>query len=72
MTAFGWSYPAGAENDPNAPWNQGDAPRVACTQCDFESEECDGLVDGDPCPQVYTDEDGEEDTCRAVLRNIED
>jgi hypothetical protein len=19
---FGWSYPAGAENDPNAPWNQ--------------------------------------------------
>ena len=19
---FGWNYPAGAENDPNAPWNQ--------------------------------------------------
>jgi hypothetical protein len=24
MGIFGWSYPAGAENDPNAPWNQED------------------------------------------------
>lgn len=22
MSVFGWSYPAGAENDPHAPWNQ--------------------------------------------------
>lgn len=22
MGIFGWSYPAGAENDPNAPYNQ--------------------------------------------------
>ena len=22
MSIFGWSYPAGAENDHNAPWNQ--------------------------------------------------
>ena len=21
---FGWSYPAGAENDPSAPWNERD------------------------------------------------
>lgn len=21
---FGWEYPAGAENDPNAPWNEED------------------------------------------------
>jgi len=26
MSKFGWSYPAGAENDPNAPYNQPDAP----------------------------------------------
>jgi len=29
---FGWSYPAGAENDPNAPWNQND-PEI-CDCCD--------------------------------------
>lgn len=22
MSKFGWSYPPGAANDPNAPWNQ--------------------------------------------------
>ena len=26
---FGWNYPPGAENDPNAPWNQTDATDVA-------------------------------------------
>lgn len=25
MRALGWSYPAGAENDPRAPWNEPDA-----------------------------------------------
>jgi len=28
---FGWSYPAGAEHDPNAPWNATDAPE--CPEC---------------------------------------
>lgn len=29
---FGWEYPAGAEFDPSAPWNQPDA----CEACDGE------------------------------------
>lgn len=29
---FGWSYPAGAENDPNAPYNQVDLPDT-CPWC---------------------------------------
>jgi len=43
---FGWDYPAGAEHDPNAPWNQDDNhcprccpfgmkedPEPICTEC---------------------------------------
>ena len=30
---FGWSYPPGAANDPNAPWNQEDGPCAVCA-CD--------------------------------------
>ena len=36
MNVFGWNYPAGAENDPAAPWNQRDPE--ACETCE------DGLV----------------------------
>ena len=37
---FGWNYPAGAENDSRAPWNQPDAPDCICDECDTEAEEC--------------------------------
>lgn len=30
MSKFGWSYPAGAENDPLAPYNQTDPPCGVC------------------------------------------
>jgi hypothetical protein len=30
MRIFGWSYPPGAENDPNAPWNQVEGPCAVC------------------------------------------
>ena len=30
MSAFGWWYPAGAANDSNAPYNQGDPPPCVC------------------------------------------
>lgn len=30
MGIFGWSYPPGAANDPNAPWNQQDEPCEVC------------------------------------------
>lgn len=34
MNIFGWSYPAGAENDPNAPYNQEDLPEtIDCPNC---------------------------------------
>ena len=32
MGVFGWSYPAGAEHDPNAPWNQEEPPDT-CPIC---------------------------------------
>ena len=34
---FGWDYPAGAENDPRAPWNQ---PEPICDQCGCDEEDC--------------------------------
>ena len=30
MSKFGWSYPAGADNHPMAPYNQGDPPCDVC------------------------------------------
>ena len=33
---FGWSYPPGAANDPNAPYNQDDPPCAVCGN--FEAE----------------------------------
>lgn len=41
MSKFGWSYPAGAENDPSAPWNQRDLPDVDLEDPTVgEHEEC--------------------------------
>lgn len=37
MGIFGWSYPPGAANDPNAPWNQEDPP---CDVCGEFIENC--------------------------------
>ena len=40
MSVFGYNYPAGAEHDPNAPWNQKDPEE--CSECGGEGcEECD-------------------------------
>jgi hypothetical protein len=35
---FGWHYPPGAENDPNAPWNQPDGEYKDCYLCGTEFE----------------------------------
>ena len=35
---FGWDYPAGAENDPNAPFNQPEALEE-CTECGFPPDD---------------------------------
>lgn len=49
-SVFGWNYPAGAEFDPNAPWNQPDTPPCQCDECDdvsnddFDGAEC-GMCD---------------------------
>ena|SRR5262245_53047365 len=37
MSQFGWSYPPGAANDPNAPWNQVDGP---CEVCMRPTDDC--------------------------------
>lgn len=34
---FGWSYPPGAEHDPNAPWNQVDD---YCEVCEKPVDKC--------------------------------
>jgi len=37
MSVFGWSYPPGAANDPNAPYNQTDMP---CGVCGRDVDHC--------------------------------
>ena len=39
---FGWSYPPGAENDPNAPWNQKECPESCASMVEVWSE-CGGV-----------------------------
>ena len=54
---FGWDYPAGAANDPNAPWNQGDDHCPYCCPAHEDSKEwddplcteCDGPVSEGVC-----------------------
>jgi len=38
---FGWGYPAGAENDPNAPWNEPEMPEE-CPMCGEPNTDEDG------------------------------
>ena len=47
---FGWGYPAGAEHDPNAPWNREDPPDE-CPLCGLANQDDDGkpLYDGVFC-----------------------
>lgn len=41
MSKFGWSYPAGAEYDQSAPWNERDLPEVDLEDPTVgKSEEC--------------------------------
>jgi len=51
---FGWSYPAGAANDPNAPWNQEDWDSDICPQCgeSYSQENLATLEAGDE-PEFY-------------------
>jgi hypothetical protein len=53
---FGWDYPAGAEHDPNAPWNQPDLPDE-CPTCRKPNYDDDGepLHDGVFCSQTCED-----------------
>ena len=53
---FGWSYPPGAANDPNAPWNQDDPPCAVCAKSGDacvcpECQTCGALGD----PKCYAD-----------------
>lgn len=41
MGIFGWSYPPGAEHDPNAPYNQEDLPEE-CPVCKKPNADADG------------------------------
>ena len=52
MSIFGWSYPAGAEFDPLAPYNQDDEP----SDEDLENQD-DEPSDEDDDPGIYVDYD---------------
>lgn len=39
MSKFGWSYPAGAANDPYAPYNQPDDPNEALYEAIYDAME---------------------------------
>ena len=39
---FGWDYPAGAANDPNAPWNEKDHAKGCPCSEDYECPDCGG------------------------------
>ena len=43
-SVFGWSYPPGAANDPNAPWNLDEGP---CAVCGKSVDDC-------ICPECST------------------
>jgi len=64
---FGWDYPAGAEHDPNAPWNQVDCPDTCASMIEVYSEcggkgeclcvgglneDCDPVVGECDCPSL--------------------
>ena len=60
MSIFGWSYPAGAENDPNAPYNQSDhdpCPHCGADELDDENEDfcgaCGEAVTAPPEHKAY-------------------
>lgn len=58
MGKFGWDYPAGAEFDPNAPYNQEDAYEAKCAHCGFWFEY--DLDENNPpsdCPRCIEDRD---------------
>lgn len=38
MSGFGWAYPAGAECDPRAPWNQPDAVELEHCPVEFDGD----------------------------------
>ena len=67
---FGYWYPAGAENDPNAPWNEEDhAPACPlneewqCDKCKIEDlEDC---PHGEECICAQLDEDAKSDAADA-------
>ena len=61
---FGWDYPAGAENDPNAPWNQKDP--------EFEADHkgfCERCGKGDDESPIDLDSGGHCEECAIELYN---
>jgi len=59
---FGWSYPAGAEHDPKAPWNQEDMPEDWCDMCECQTgyigklwDPKDGCGSIQVCPECLED-----------------
>ena len=54
MSVYGWDYPAGAEHDPRAPWNQHDDN--VCPACGDDLDDDEELEDG-KCSACAAQED---------------
>ena len=50
MSKFGWDYPAGAANDPYAPYNQEDED--VCPKCGEYLEDCECELGEDDDPEA--------------------
>ena len=69
ISVFGWHYPAGAEHDPRAPWNQ----PSDCEKCDGTGQVTVGKGDDaylDDCP--HCDGTGLEKTAAQIRAECEE
>lgn len=57
---FGWRYPAGAEHDPNAPYNQEPEPDC-CPVCGAENGGAWGIYCSRRCRDIHEDDSFDED-----------
>jgi hypothetical protein len=66
MSKLGWSYPAGAENDPNAPYNQTEEYPESCPICSKDNADdsgdplhSDGIFCSRHCESIYDEHEAE-------------
>ena len=64
---FGWWYPAGCENDPNAPWNR---EEPTCNHCGLDEEDCE-CEDRERSEDDYSEDQAEAYRARREQQKLE-